>query len=135
MALKRVSFITDCCLLVDVVDALKNIQDRIRALEVERTTAEENLKDLSKETNFYRQSLERIRQQSPRTPKSVTPRGADADRGGYSTSPARHSPPHHRPASRHQHGIYSSLVLFLCLPLDYYSSVPKTLKVANYTTY
>ena len=101
------SFITDCFLLVDVVDALKNIQDRIRALEVERTTAEENLKDLSKETNFYRQSLERIRQQSPRTPASVTPRGgADADRGGYSTSPARHSPPHHRPASRHQHGIF-----------------------------
>ena len=107
MTFKSVSLITDWFLLVGVVDALKNIQDRIRALEVERTTAEENLKDLSKETNFYRQSLERIRQQSPRTPASVKPRGgADADRGGYSTPPARHSPPHHRPASRHQHGTF-----------------------------
>lgn len=86
----------------DVVDALKNIQDRIRALEVERTTAEENLKDLSKETNFYRQSLERIRQQSPRTPKSVSPRAADA---GYDhTTLSGHSP--RRPSSRHQHGEY-----------------------------
>jgi len=88
------------------VDALKNIQDRIRALEVERTTAEENLKGLSKETTYYRKSLERMRAEcSPRT----TPRSR-IETSDYRTSPGL-SPG--RCSSRHQNGIQIKLAIFL----------------------
>ncbi|KAF6033049.1 CEP57 [Bugula neritina] len=86
----------------NVVDALKNIQDRIRALEVERTTAEENLKGLSKETTYYRKSLERMRAEcSPRT----TPRSR-IETSDYRTSPGL-SPG--RCSSRHQNDIQEQL--------------------------
>ena len=40
-----------------VVNALKNLQEKIHQLEVERSAAEDNLKSLASETNKYRNIL------------------------------------------------------------------------------
>ena len=93
-----------------MVDALKNIQDRIRALEVERTTAEENLKGLSKETSYYRRSLERLRaESSPRT-AATTPRSRTATSEHISPSAITPLSPSRR-SSTHQHGTSLSLMI------------------------
>ncbi|CAC5414277.1 CEP57 [Mytilus coruscus] len=44
-----------------VISALKNLQDKIRKLELERGAAEDNLKSLAIETNKYRDILQRDR--------------------------------------------------------------------------
>ncbi|KAL5010226.1 hypothetical protein ScPMuIL_012531 [Solemya velum] len=46
-----------------VISALKNLQDKIRKLEIERTSAEDNLKSLASETNKYKSILHQEKNQ------------------------------------------------------------------------
>ncbi|XP_067945920.1 centrosomal protein of 57 kDa-like isoform X2 [Watersipora subatra] len=92
----------------NVVDALKNIQDRIRALEVERTTAEENLKGLSKETNYYRRSLEQLRAESSPQTIHTSPRSRTTSTDHVSPSVTTSRSPR-RLSSTHQHDMQEQL--------------------------
>ncbi|KAL4233779.1 Centrosomal protein cep57L1 [Mactra antiquata] len=53
-----------------VISALKNLQDKIHQLEVERSAAEDNLKSLATETNKYRDILQKENEQ--RKPAQTT---------------------------------------------------------------
>lgn len=55
-----------------MISALKNLQDKIHQLEVERTAAEDNLKSLATETNKYRDILQRESEQRRPAQTSVS---------------------------------------------------------------
>ncbi|XP_059820631.1 centrosomal protein of 57 kDa-like isoform X1 [Hypanus sabinus] len=55
-----------------VLSALRNLQEKIRKLEFERTQAEENLKRISKETAEYKKMLDKSQQKAGDTPTEVT---------------------------------------------------------------
>ena len=46
------------CFNTAVMSALKGLQDKIKQLEIERTAAESNLKNLADETTQYRDMLD-----------------------------------------------------------------------------
>ncbi|XP_072119520.1 centrosomal protein of 57 kDa-like isoform X1 [Mobula birostris] len=54
-----------------VLSALRNLQEKIRKLELERTQAEENLKRISKETAEYKKMLDKSQQRAGDTPTEV----------------------------------------------------------------
>ncbi|XP_052240323.1 centrosomal protein of 57 kDa-like [Dreissena polymorpha] len=55
-----------------VVDALRNLQHKIHALELERTTAEDKLKSLARETSKYQDTLQRESEQRKPSQTSVS---------------------------------------------------------------
>lgn len=60
-----------------ILSALKNLQEKIRKLELERTKAEENLKHLSKETSEYKKVLQSERRQKDSTKTEVAKQNRD----------------------------------------------------------
>ncbi|KAM5179769.1 centrosomal protein of 57 kDa isoform 3-T3 [Mantella aurantiaca] len=63
-----------------IISALKNLQEKLRRLELDRQKAEENIKQLAKESSDYRQQLDDQRQSKDDVVEDVSRRNKDLTR-------------------------------------------------------